>query len=65
MRALLGGAQLHHDALLRPLGITFSRAQNRMPAIVSSGQDKTFDASPLGGDDLYSYRVRRIGNRGD
>jgi prepilin-type N-terminal cleavage/methylation domain-containing protein len=49
---------------------TFNKDQNRMPAITSFGQDKKPDLTAgqfnyLGGDDLFSYRLRREGKRGD
>jgi prepilin-type N-terminal cleavage/methylation domain-containing protein len=39
--------------------------QNRMFALISFGPDKNMDIDPLSGDDLYSYRLGKIGNRGD
>jgi len=42
----------------------FNTAQNRMPAMMSFGPNKTIDADPLSGDDIYSYRLRRPGNPG-
>ena len=49
---------------------TFNNDVNRMPTLTSFGQDKALDVSAgvinyLGGDDMYSHRLRRIGNRGD
>jgi len=44
---------------------TFNNTQNRMCALISFGPNKQMDADPITGDDLYSYRLHRPGNKGD
>jgi prepilin-type N-terminal cleavage/methylation domain-containing protein len=41
---------------------TFDQRQNRMCTLISFGPDKNMDATPTGGDDMYSYRHHRQGN---